>query len=49
MELGYHLFMEDMRRLNEMIRNTDLLRENHMVETLGRILLAQIDEAEKIT
>ena len=39
MELAYHLFGEDLLRINDMMSRTDLLRENHIVETVGRFML----------
>ena len=46
MELSYHLFMEDMRRLSDILKNTDLMREHNIVETMGRALLSQLDGAQ---
>ena len=46
MELSYHLFMEDMRRLSDILKNTDLIREHNIVETMGRALLSQLDGAQ---
>jgi|LauGreDrversion4_2_1035121.scaffolds.fasta_scaffold287381_1 hypothetical protein len=46
MELSYHLYTEDLKRLSELIKTTDLLRENLIVENVGRFLVNQLDEAE---
>jgi hypothetical protein len=39
MELSFHLYLEDLKRLNELIKNTDLLRENLIVENVGRFIV----------
>ena len=39
MELSYHLFTEDFKKLNDLIKNTDLLRENLIVENVGRFII----------
>jgi hypothetical protein len=46
MELSFHLYLEDLKRLNELIKNTDLLRENLIVENVGRFLVNQLDDVE---
>lgn len=45
MELSYHLYTEDLKRLNDLIKNTDLLRENLIVENVGRFIVNQLDDA----
>jgi len=40
MELSFHMFQEDVRRLEELIKKTDLVRENHIVELVSRYMLA---------
>jgi hypothetical protein len=44
MEVSFHMFQEDVRRLEELIKKTDLVRENHIVELVSRYMLAQIDD-----
>jgi hypothetical protein len=46
MELSFHLFTEDLKRLNDLIKKTDLLRENLIVENVGRFLVNQLDDAD---
>jgi hypothetical protein len=46
MELSFHLYLEDLKRLNELIKNTDLLRENLIVENVGRFIVNQLDDVE---
>jgi hypothetical protein len=46
MELTYHLYCEDMKRINDLIAKSDLLRENLIVETVARHIINQMDECE---
>lgn len=46
MELTYHLYCEDLKRISDLISKSDLLRENLIVETVGRHIINQIDECE---
>ena len=47
MELAYHLYVEDLNKINELMRSTDLLRENNMIEIIGRYMLCQVEGNEK--
>jgi len=47
MELSYHLFTEDLQRINDLISRSDLLRENLIVETVARHIVNQLDEARE--
>ena len=41
MELAYQLFTSDLERLNLLLRNTDILREDHIVSVIAQYILNQ--------
>jgi hypothetical protein len=47
MELAFHLYEEDLERVVSLTKNTDLLRENHIVEVIGRYMICQMEGGEK--
>lgn len=44
MELAYQIFSDDLARLNNLLRESDILREDHIVSILGHYLLKQYAE-----
>jgi hypothetical protein len=42
MELAHHLFSIDCNRLEAVARDSELMREDILVETIGRYLACQI-------
>jgi hypothetical protein len=42
MELAHHLFSIDFNRLEAVARDSELMREDILVETIGRYLACQI-------
>lgn len=44
MELAYQIFSDDLSRLNSLLRESDILREDHIVSILGHYLLKQYAE-----
>lgn len=49
MELAYQVFSDDLARLNNLLRDSDILREDHIVSILGHYLLKQYAETENKT
>jgi hypothetical protein len=47
MELTYHLYTEDLKKINDLVTKSDILRENMIVETVGRHIVNQLDEARE--
>jgi hypothetical protein len=47
MELTFHLYTEDLKKINDLVTKSDMLRENLLVETLGRHIVNQLDEARE--
>jgi hypothetical protein len=47
MELTFHLYTEDLQRINDLVTKSDLLRENLIVEYVGRHIVNQLDEARE--
>jgi hypothetical protein len=39
MELAYHLYKEDLLKVERVMKNSDLLRENHIIEVIGRYIV----------
>ena len=47
MELSFHLYTEDLKRINDLVTKSDILRENLIVEIIGRHIVNQLDDARE--
>ena len=47
MELTFHLYTEDLQRINYLISRSNILRENLIVEYVGRHIVNQLDDARE--
>ena len=47
MEIAFNIYSEDLIRINNLLKESDILREDHIVSVLGHYLLKQYAETQK--